>query len=151
MSQDYEFDIKELVKITGLPITKIKAAIATGPGGDTNDDPDSGQKKKSKVTGFSFTGPYAYTAPRIGDVGLVYAATWDKTYENLIRQIRKGKINSGDLDKDFVLKTYGRLNKAAENGYGKNYYNDGIARKMRQNLLEFAATKTHVQQKEVQL
>jgi SPP1 gp7 family putative phage head morphogenesis protein len=145
LSQYYEFDIKELVKITGLPITKIKAAM-----GLPEPEPGSAQKKKNKPDGFSLTGPYVYTAPRIGGVGLIYAAIWDKAYDDLIKDIREGKIKAGDLNKDFIMKTYDRLNKSAELGYGKDYYNDETARKMRQNLLEFAAVKTHVQQKEVQ-
>jgi SPP1 gp7 family putative phage head morphogenesis protein len=75
--------------------------------------------------------------------------SWDSIINNLIERIREDKISSGDLDRDFVLKTYDRLNKSAELGYGKEYYNDRVCRKMRQNLLEFSAAKTHVQQNEV--
>lgn len=148
LSQYFEFDIKELVKITGLPITKLRAAIGSNL---PEPEPDDKQKKKDKVSGFSLLAPYARTAPPLGGVGLIYAGTWDKAFEELIEQIRQGQLKPENLDKEFILKTYDRLNKAAQNGYGKNYYNDEFARKMRQNLLEFSATKTHVQQKEVQL
>ncbi len=151
LSQYFEFDIKELVKITGLPITQIKAAIGATLPEPQAPEPDDKQKKKDKVSGFSLLAPYARTAPPLGGVGLIYAGTWDNAFDEMIEQIRSGKVDSSNLDKDFILKTYDRLNKAAQNGYGKDYYNDQIARKMRQNLLEFAATKTHVQQKEVQL
>ncbi len=151
LSQYFEFDINELVKITGLPITKLRAAIGSTLPEPEEPEPDDKQKKKDKVSGFSLLAPYARTAPPLGGVGLIYAGTWDKAFEELIEQIRQGQLKPENLDKEFILKTYDRLNKAAQNGYGKNYYNDELARKMRQNLLEFSATKTHVQQKEVQL
>ena len=45
LSQYFEFDINELVKITGLPITKLRAAIgATLP----EPEPDGKQKKRIK-------------------------------------------------------------------------------------------------------
>ncbi|MDU1892746.1 MAG: phage minor head protein [Dysgonomonas sp.] len=150
LSQFFEFDINELKKITGLPITKLKAAIS-GTSPEPEEELGDNQKKKDKVSGFSLIAPYARTVLPSGGVGLIYAGTWDKAFDELIEKVREGKLNLDDLDKDFILKTYNRLNKAAQNGYGKEYYNDAIARKMRQNLLEFAATKTHIQQREVQL
>lgn len=105
------------------------------------------QKKKSSLNSILFIPP----AGSVSTATLVYAASWDSAYNDLIEQIREGKISGSELNKDFILKTYDRLNKAAQNGYGKDYYNDGIARKMRENLLQFAATKTRVQQKELQL
>lgn len=148
LSQFYEFNIDELVKVTGLPITKLRAIT-----GQPDPEPEKTQKKKTdnSTTSFSLKAPFAYTAPPKAGGGLIYAGTWDNAFDNLIEQIREGKIDPGELDKDFILKTYDRLNKAAQNGYGKEYYNSDIARKIRQNLLEFSATKTFVQQKEVQV
>jgi SPP1 gp7 family putative phage head morphogenesis protein len=153
----FNFDVEELKKVTGLPVTTIKNTL-----GVTDPEPTVGQKKKPDARSFSLLAPFAYTAPDIRGGGLnkagglavipVYAATWNDSFDKIIEGIREGKINPDDLDKDFILKTYDRLNKAAGLGYGKDYYSDdNIARKMRQNLLEFAATKTHVQQHEVQL
>lgn len=96
-------------------------------------------------------GPLAWQTPNFKNTGLVYAGTWDKAFDELIEQIREGKTTANDIDKEFILKTYDRLNKAAQNGYGKEYYSDDVSRKMRENLLRFATTKTHIQQKELQL
>jgi SPP1 gp7 family putative phage head morphogenesis protein len=145
LSASFGFDIGELKRVTGLPITEMKSA-----GGVADPEPAAKQKKKPDARSFSLLAPFAYTAPDIRGGGLIYAATWNKAFEELIERIREGKINPDDLDKDFILKTYDRLNKAAANGYGRDYYSDGLARRIRQNLLEFAATKTHVQQHMVQ-
>lgn len=146
LSQYFNFDVEELKKITGLPITSIKSAI-----GVPDPEPTKEQKKKPEARSFSLLAPYAYTAPDIRGGGLIYAASWDKAFSELIEGIREGKVDPDKLDNDFILKTYDRLNKAAANGYGKEYYSEEIARKIRENLLQFAATKTHVQQHEVQL
>ena len=138
----FEFDVKELVKITGLPITKLRAVM-----GQPLPEPEGPEKKKSNLNSLLLTPPISF----VRDNRLVYAATWDKTYNDLIEKIRRGELKPEELSKDFILKTYDRLNKAARNGYGKEYYNDEIARKMRENLLRFAATKTHIQQKEIEI
>lgn len=154
LSQFLEFDIEELKKITGLPITKLRAAIGQPPA-DPEPEPGGTEKKKSKVSGFSLLAPYARTASPLRGGGLtvipIYAGTWDKAQDDLIEKIRSGEIKPEEINKDFLLKTYDRLNKAAQTGYGKEYYNDATARKLRENLLRFSATKTHVQQKEVEL
>lgn len=140
----YEFDIQELAKITGLPITKVKSVISDAVGKE-----ETGQDEKKK-TEDTDTGALAY--PRGVDfrnTRFVLAATWEKAYDELIEQARAGKVGAGDLNREFILKTYDRLNKAAELGYGKDYYSDAIARKMRENLLRFSATKTYVQQREI--
>lgn len=142
----FNFDVEELKKVTGLPITTIKNAL-----GVTDPEQTAGQKKKPDARSFSLLAPFAWSAPKFRGEGLIYAATWDKAFSELIEGIREGKINPDDLDKDFILKTYDRLNKAAGFGYGNDYYSDEIARKIRENILQFSATKTHVQQHEVQL
>jgi len=142
----FNFDVEELKKVTGLPITTIKTAL-----GITDPEQTEKQKKKPDARSFSLLAPYAFTAPNIRGGGLIYAGTWDKAFNELIEGIREGGINPDDLDKDFILKTYDRLNKAAANGYGSDYYSDEVARKIRENILQFSATKTHVQQHEVQL
>lgn len=156
LSPYFEFDIEELEKITGLPITKVKSMLGVSlddPNKEKKEAPKNTdpQKKKDKVNSFSLLGPLAWQTPNLKNTGLVYAATWDKAFDDLIEQIREGKTTATDLDKEFILKTYDRLNKAAQNGYGKGYYNDDVSRKMRENLLRFAATKTHIQQKNLQL
>lgn len=142
----FEFDIDELVKITGLPITKVKQTLGLPTDGSDTGNED-GQKKKPDVTGLTPFRSRSRSNPQ--GATLVYAATWEKTYQELSDKIRNGDIDVGDLDHDMILKTYDRLNKAAQAGYGSGYYNDPIARKMRENLLRFAATKTHVQQQQV--
>lgn len=156
LAHTFNFDIEELKKVTGLPITTIKNTL-----GITDPEPTAGQKKKPDARSFSLLAPCAYTAPDIRGGGLnkaagltvipIYAATWNDSFERIIEGIREGKINPDDLDKDFILKTYDRLNKAAGFGYGKDYYSDEIARRIRENILQFSATKTHAQQHEVQL
>lgn len=151
LSQYFEFDIKELVKITGLPITKIRSVIGVNEP-EPERDPEDNSKKKDNVNGFSFAGPRAWTAPQeIAGRGFIYAGTWEKAFDDLTESIRRGEITPEELNNDFVLKTYDRLNKAAQNGYGNGYYNEETARKLRQNLLEFAAVKTYIQQKEIQV
>jgi SPP1 gp7 family putative phage head morphogenesis protein len=143
LSQHYEFDVRELAKITGLPVVAIKAAAGFDP------EPDDTQKKKSKVSGFLHLYPHASSGKFKGSAGLVYAASWDRENRNLAERMWQDK-NPAEPDREVILKTYDRLNKAAGLGYGKNYHDDATARKMRQNLIEFAATKTHVLQKELQ-
>ena len=147
LAQYFEFDIEELKKVTGLPITKLRAAMGQPPTEPEEPEDKNPEKKKSKLNSLLFTPPANFAK----GMPLIYAASWDKAFDDLIEQIRDGKLKTEDINKDFILKTYDRLNKAAQNGYGKEYYNDELARKMRENLLRFAATKTHVQQKEVQL
>lgn len=147
LAQYFEFDIEELKKITGLPITKLRAAMGQPLPEPEEPEPDNTEKKKSKLNSLLFVPPVTFTK----GTPLIYAASWERAYDDLIEKIRQGKLKPEEINKDFILKTYERLNKAAQNGYGNEYHNNTVARKMRENLLRFAATKTHVQQKEIEL
>lgn len=145
----FEFDVAELAKISGLPITRLRATIseALGAAGSATGSAGGTEKKKNSPTGLAPA--VTSSAFDFGSARPLFAATWEKAYAELLEGIRRGEIKEGDIDREFILKTYDRLNKAAELGYGRNYYSDSIARNMRENLLRFAATKTYVQQQEV--
>lgn len=149
LATSFEFDIDELKKLTGLPITKIKGLVPANKE-EEEKKKEEAQKKKDNPEGFSPLSPRAWSTPVFKSSNLVFAGTWNDAIDKLIEDTRKNGYD-GTVDREFLLKTYDRLNKAAANGYGKNYYTDNIARHIRQNLLEFAATKTHIQQKELQV
>jgi len=134
LSAYYEFDIEELERITGLPFTSIKNIFGNTPSGG-----EPGVKKKSQP------GTLVRSSAKSGqlDAGLIYARAWDAAAERVAEKLFKGDIKPGDLDRDFVLKTYNALNKSAENGYGNEYYNDATGRKLRENILRFSGAKTH--------
>lgn len=142
LSQYYEFDVEELAKVTGLPITKLKTVV----NGFTQEV--ESEKKKPELKGYSLL---ATAKPfDIKNKKLLYAATWDKAIDDILEKIESGNFNATDLNKDLILKTYSNLSKAAENGYGsKDYYQDKSSRKIRENLLQFSATKTYAQQKTI--
>ncbi len=135
LSSFYDFDIEEVKNRTGLPITAVKQPLLP-MGGD-----GGGQKKKPNVSlnGIKYVpftvGASHFVAP--------FAATWDAAIERLANQIFNGEINPHDLDRDLVLKNYAALNEAAARAYGKKYYEDDIARKMRDNMMRFAGAKAH--------
>ena len=140
LSSFYEFDIEELQKITGLPITGLRKSGFLNP----EPEPDP-QKKKPDTSGLIYK-PLAKQA--IGH-GFVYAAAWNGTIERLSEQLFEGKIKPSDLDKDFVLKIYSELNKSAETAWGKDYYNEKITRKIRENLLLFSVAKANRIQEQI--
>jgi hypothetical protein len=133
LSQYYDFDVEELVRITGLPITAIKAATGNVP--PTN--PASTQKKKPNAN-VSQSLLYGLT-----DSLAINAKTWDAATEKVALGLYEGTLKPADLDKDLILKYYSALNKAAQVGYGKDYYNDEIARKIRNNLMKFSGAKAY--------
>lgn len=131
LSQYYEFDIDELVKITGLPITQVKAVI------QQIDNTDSQKKKvNANIKGLA---PQAKIIPDF----VLFAATWDAAIERLADQIYNGEVKPTDLDKDLVLKNYAALNKKAETTWGKGYYNETVTRQFRENLMNFASAKAY--------
>lgn len=70
--------------------------------------------------------------------------------DRLIQATIDGKNNPAEVDREYVLKTYGELNAAAGKGYGDNYYDysfDVIPGKIRNNLLHFAGQKAYTIQK----
>ena len=130
LSQYYEFDIDELVKITGLPITKVKALLESTE--------TTTQKKNPDATIRQVNSPQAQTEL----LGL-FAATWDAAIERLANDIYSGRIKTTDLDKDLVLKNYAAFNKEAKKAWGKGYYNESLTRDFRENFLKFAGAKAH--------
>lgn len=131
LSQYYEFDIDELVKITGLPITKVKSLLQA-----TTET--TSQKKNPDANGQRVVSPQAQT-----EVYELFAATWDAAIDRLANDIYDGKVKTTDLDKDLVLKNYAAFNKEAQKAWGKGYYDDSITRQFRENILQFAGAKAH--------
>ncbi|WP_321321433.1 DUF935 family protein [Labilibaculum sp.] len=132
LSQHYEFDLEELVKVTGLPITKLKAAV------DKTTTETTSQKKNPDANGQRVVSPQAQT-----EVYELFAATWDKAIDRLANDIYDGKVKTTDLDKDLVLKNYAAFNKEAQKAWGKGYYDESITRQFRENILQFAGAKAH--------
>jgi hypothetical protein len=132
MSTDYEFDVDELVKRTGLPITGIKKLLGTPL--PNNPEP---QKKKTKPN----TSAVLRYAP-VSDYG-IYARTWEDAIEKLTEKIWEEGVKASDLDKDLVLKYYNSLNESARTGWGKGYYTENLTRDFRENLLRFSGAKSY--------
>lgn len=132
LSQYYEFDVDELVKITGLPITAIKEVV------NQTTPPNNDQKKKPNARVVASD----LTALAI-DKNRITAATWDKATENAVKQIYSGDKTASDLDNDIVLKTYAALSESSKLAWGKDFYNNDNARNMRDNLMKFSGAKTY--------
>lgn len=133
LSQYYEFEIDELVRITGLPISKVKSTIE----GTNTDKPDSQKKKiNAKSKGLA---PYAHTKPNF----VLFAATWDAAIDRLANQLYNGEVKTTELDNDLVLKNYAAFNKEAQLAWGKGYYDETITRNFRENFLKFSGAKSY--------
>ncbi len=141
LSQYYEFDIAELVKLTGLPITGIKNLL--GEPTEPEPDPKNSQKKKTEpnADGLRFA-PYTFFKSPSGDLG-VYAATWDKAVEQLADDIWSGTAKAEELNRDLVLKYYDALNKSTQQGWGKGYFDNDLTRQFRENLLKTSGAKSY--------
>jgi SPP1 gp7 family putative phage head morphogenesis protein len=137
LSSNYNFDIEEIRKRTGLPLIGIR-----NQANPIQPDPDpSGQQKKkpdSKVT--SIKAPLLYG---LTEIPSITGATWDEATRKLAEKIYDGEIKLTDLDKDLVLKNYASLSSAAQTGWGKEYYSNETARKMRDNLIAFSGAKAY--------
>lgn len=143
LSQYYDFDVKELVKITGLPIIGIKSLFGSEP----EPDPDDSEKKKTKQNNETNAGlkyaPFAHFSNQYLNDSIIYAATWDKAVEQLANDIWEGKAKAEDLNNDLVLKYYNALNKSAQRGWGKGYYTNDLTRHFRENLLKTSGAKSY--------
>lgn len=134
LSTAFEFDHEEISKRTGLPIIGTKSITASPA-----PEPDPQKKKPDgKVSGLKM--PLLYGIASIPEVS---ARTWDDATERLANDIWNGKVKPSDLDRDLVLKNYATLSKAAETGWGKEYYDNDKARLMRENLIRFTGYKTY--------
>jgi hypothetical protein len=129
LSAYYNFDIDELVKITGLPITSLKSAL-----GDTT--PPAGEKKKPSAS-------IKRGAPQSEATPIIYSATWDAAFERLANQVWNGEVKADQLDKDLVLKNYSAFSKEAQSAWGKGYDNSLVTRRIRENLLKFSGAKAY--------
>lgn len=78
-----------------------------------------------------------------GAGGEIFAATWDDAVEKLVDKIWEQQVKAEELNRDLVIKYYNCLNKAAQQGWGKNYYNENITRNFRENLLKTAGAKSY--------
>lgn len=132
LSQYYEFDIDELVRITGLPITALRKAL-----GNTNEPTTEQKKKPNASVDFGNLSSLAL------DTNKITAATWDKSTENAAKQIYAGERTAVDLDNDIVLKNYATLYESSKAAWGKDFYVNDNARKMRDNLMKFAGAKAY--------
>ena len=136
LSKFYKFDVLELAKITGLPVTEIREAIAA----DSTPPVDPQKKKPSaSVTGAN----HLFYAPLARANTGIFASTWDAAIDRLATQLYNGEVKPADLDLDLVLKNYSALSKSAEAAWGKGYYEDELTRKFRENLLRFSGAKSN--------
>ena len=133
LSTSFEFDIEEVRTRTGLPIIAAKQTVQP-----LVEPPQPQQKKKPDAT-VKPIGPGAHIKPDF----VIYAATWDAAIDRLANQIYSGEVKPTDLDKDLVLKNYAAFNKEAEKAWGKDYYDEGLPRRFRENFLKFAGAKSH--------
>lgn len=133
----FDFDIDEIKTRTGLPIIGTKQSTTTEP---------QGEKKKTEPSAIGLQ----YAPVAVANTH-IYAATWDTAIERLANQIYNGEVKPQDLDRDLVLKNYAAFNKAAEAGYGSEYYKADKGRAIRENLLKYAGAKSYnlMQQLEV--
>jgi Protein of unknown function (DUF935)./Phage Mu protein F like protein. len=129
LSSFYNFDVDELVKITGLPIVSIKSAL-----GDTT--PPASEKKKPSAS-LKSSNPQSEATP------IIYSATWDAAFDRLANQVWNGEIKADQLDKDLVLKNYSAFSKEAQSAWGKGYDESPVTRRIRENLLKFSGAKAY--------
>ena len=128
LSDTYTFDVDEIRKRTGLPITGLKVQPSQEPPAPNA----GGQKKKSDPNAIGNN-----TFPS------VYATAWDAVTDRIAEQVYENKIKPEDLDKDIVMKNYDALNKSASSGWGKGYDEESLPRKLRENILMFSGAKSH--------
>lgn len=155
----FEFDVAELAKVTGLPVTavksyvtgepvpaeqgkavpaeKAKAASAERAKAAPAEEPEENRQKK-KISRNDADGVAA-----LADLLAVQAAAWDDAIEKVAQQLFRGEIQPADLDRDCVLKTYAELNRTAATAWGKEYFEHPVARRMRDNLMKFAGAKAY--------
>jgi hypothetical protein len=133
LSMAFEFDVEAIRSRTGLPVVGVKQPV--NPFGEPPEpvDPKPADPQKKKF-GKSPKSKFDYH---------VFAAAWDAAVEQLVEQIWSGKVNAADLNRDLVLKYYAALNKATQGGWGKGYFEEGLTRALRENLLRFSGAKTY--------
>jgi hypothetical protein len=136
LSTAFEFDVEEVRNRTGLPIIAVKQFVnpfggLPEPGPDPEPEPKPAKPQKKKPDALA------------GKFGYPYAATWDAAAEQLAEQIWNGSANAANLNRDLVLKYYTSLNKATQGGWGKDYFEEELTRKLRENLLKFSGAKAY--------
>lgn len=137
LSQFYEFDIDELVKITGLPITAVKSAM-----GITTPEPNP-QKKKPDARLRNYSG--LQLAPFSKDAYFNYLqnASIKTLTDELAAKIYEGSLKAIDLDADLVNEYYYQLQTESKKGWGDEFLTNKQARLQRENLIHFSCAKTH--------
>lgn len=137
LSPYYEFDIKELERLTGLPFTQLKQMGLALPSKQedvkkkTEANTPSGVKYAFATNSMVFRLPVSIDQQYLRDVQRIA----DDLYDNLKKP--------EELDKSLVVRIYEELNDVAKKSYGNGYDTDTITRKMREHLIEFAALKTN--------
>ena len=158
MSPYYEFDIKELVERTGLPVTGMRGMSGESPvaPGPTPRPPVNPQKKKSEPgrekPGIADTVNALYypdgSMPEAAGLSLE-----EKIRDRVLKRLAgKGFDVGKEIDPDLFAHTFGCLDKAVSKGFGKVEYGTpdyDFLEGLRHNNAVFAAFKTHRQQNEI--
>lgn len=137
----FDFDIDEIKTRTGLPIIGVKQST---PRAVTEQSRSEKKKPKPSAIGLQYA-PFNISVSERSRTAnaFIYAATWDNAIERLANQIYNGEVKPQDLDRDLVLKNYAAFNKAAQAGYGSEYYKADKGRTIRENLLKYAGAKSY--------
>ena len=128
LSTAFEFDVEEIKARTGLPVTGVRqeGALSALPPEPAGPGKNSQKKKPDANAGYGLT-----------------AAAWNAEVEKLTERIWNGQAAASELDSGLVTRYYKSLNKAAQNGWGKDYYDEPLTRNFRENLLKFSGAKSY--------
>lgn len=158
MSPYYEFDIKELVERTGLPVTGMRGMSGESPVAPepAPRPPVNPQKKKSEPgrekPGIADTVNALYypdgNMPEAAGLSLE-----EKIRDRVLRRLAgKGFDVGKGIDPDLFAHTFDCLDKAVSKSFGKVEYGTpdyDFLEELRYNNAVFAAFKTHRQQNEI--
>lgn len=155
----FEIDPEYVERITGIPILKQRdptdSGIQPAPTAYSKDvrRPVGGEGEKKQI------GADAKTAdahlehlkafyPTYPELQAADLSDWASLIRQMGKDLNEGKLQLGDINHDYVQRTYDELNRGAAKGYGKGWsvshdesLPDPVVRKMKRNLYKFAAAK----------
>jgi hypothetical protein len=126
LSPYYTFDVEELAKITGLPITDIKSAVSSPP-----TEPPVNDKNGKKP------------AAAVNRTGITAATTLDAATTRIINDVFDDKIQPQDLDQEYVNAAYSNLSSTSQSAWGTGYATNPTAARLRHNMMRFSGAKTY--------
>lgn len=108
-------------------------------------------KYRKQLTALYHGPECACTACTTDKVIAIDTEGWVKVMERIARETYEGKLKRGQLDDEYIVKTYNELNEGISKGYGKDWLRVNKATgspapetlKMQANLFRFSGAKNH--------